>query len=298
MSVSTMVAGVLGTGFGLGVLLLIRGMRGQETTTPVASGRWARWVNRLRHRSSARGIALSVTSGVLVGVFTGWVVGGVLSALAVWALPRVLGHDTEQAYRVARTEAIAVWTEMLRDTLSAAAGLEQAIHATVDTAPASIRGDIYELSVRLQRGDRLADALDGLADDLNDPTADLVVSALILASQYQTSQLSDLLGELATEAREQVSMRLRVDAERARTRTSVRMIVATTLFLAGGLVVFNRGLLHPYDSAFGQLMLLVVGGLFAAAFAWLAKIARIGEPERFLTSVAGAGPRGGQEIQL
>ncbi|OLT41715.1 pilus assembly protein TadB [Saccharomonospora sp. CUA-673] len=294
---SIAVAGVLGVGFALGVLLLILGVRGQDPAASAMPSRWAQWVDRLRHRTSARWTAASVAAGVLVGAVTGWVVGGALTVLGVWALPRVLGRNKDQARRVARIEAIAAWTEMLRDTLSAAAGLEQAIQATVDTAPEAIRDDIRELSVRIERGDKLADALGGLADDLNDPTADLVISALALASQHQARSLADLLGELATEAREQVSMRLRVESGRARTRTSVRVIVATTLTFAAGLVVLNRGYLDPYDSAFGQIMLLVVGGLFALAFAWLAKIARIGEPERFLTHLTGAEPRATQEVQ-
>ena len=144
---------------------------------------------------------------------------------------------------------------------------------------------------RIERGDKLPDALAGLADDLSDPTADLVVSALVLASQHQARQLAELLGELAIEAREQVSMRLRVEAGRARTRTSVRVIVATTLIFAAGLVVLNRGYLAPYDGAFGQIMLLAVGALFAVAFAWLARIARMSEPERFLTRPTAARAR-------
>ncbi|WP_255375621.1 type II secretion system F family protein [Saccharomonospora sp. CUA-673] len=198
---------------------------------------------------------------------------------------------------MARIEAIAAWTEMLRDTLSSAAGLEQAIHATVETAPVAIRDDVRELAVRIERGDKLSDALGVLADDLNDPTADLVISALVLASEHQARQLTDLLGELATEAREQVSMRLRVESGRARTRTSVRVIVGTTVAFAVGLVILNRGYLDPYDSAFGQVMLLLVGGLFALAFSWLARISRMGEPERFLTHLAGAEPPATREVR-
>ncbi|GGM81162.1 hypothetical protein GCM10012275_59790 [Longimycelium tulufanense] len=288
----TAVAGACGAGFALGVLLLL-GVRGQDPIPVARPSRWEQWLDRVRYRTSARWTAGSVAAGVLAGAVTGWVVGGVLTMCAVWALPRVLGRNKDHARRVARIKAIAAWTEMLRDTLSAAAGLEQAVQATVDTAPAEIRDDIRELSIRIERGDKLAEALSGLADDFNDPTADLVISALVLASQHQARQLTDLLGELATEAREQVSMRLRVESGRARTRTSVRVIVTTTLIFAVGLVILNRGYLAPYDSAFGQLMLLVVGGLFAVAFGWLTRIAREGSqtPERFLTHLTGTTPR-------
>lgn len=291
MTTSALLAALCGLGTALGALLLIGGLRGhipKPTTTP---SRWRERVRHLRDGASARRPVISLAAGALSVLVTGWVIAGVLTAAAVWSLPQVLGRDTEQTRRLARIEAIAAWTEMVRDTLSAAAGLEQAIQATVDTAPAAIRDDVRELAMRIERGDTLPDALEGLACDLSDPTGDLVVSALVLACQRQARQLADLLGELAIEAREQVSMRLRVEAGRARTRTSVRVIVATTLLFAVGLVLLNRGYLAPYDGAFGQTMLLAVGALFAVAFAWLARIARMQEPERFLTRPTAAGAR-------
>lgn len=291
MTGTTLLAALCGLGMALGGLLLVLGFRGHIPESAAKPSRWRERLRQLREGASARRAVISLAAGLLASIVTGWVIGGVLTAAAVWALPQVLGRDTDQARRVARIEAIAAWTEMLRDTLSAAAGLEQAIQATVDTAPAAIRDDIRELSMRIERGDKLPDALAGLADDLSDPTADLVISALVLASQHQARQLADLLGELAIEAREQVSMRLRVEAGRARTRTSVRVIVTTTLIFAAGLVALNRGYLDPYDGVFGQIMLLAVGALFGIAFWWLARIARMQEPERFLTRPTAASAR-------
>lgn len=284
MSPLLALAGLLGAGAGFGVLLIALGLHGGTGPTPVGAA-VRRWVASWRRRPpvSPRGVAVAVVAGVVAGVFTGWVVGAILVAVAAGTLPRVLGRDPDAARRVARIEAVAAWTEMLRDTLSAAAGLEQAILATARTAPEPIRADIAELAVRIERGDPLPGALRELAEDLADPTADLVLSALVLACQHQARQLAALLGDLATEAREQVAMRLRVAAGRSRLRTSVRVIVTTTLAFASGLLLFNRRYLTPYDSAGGQLMLLVVGVLFGVAFWWLARLSRPREPERFLT---------------
>ena len=44
-------------------------------------------------------------------------------------------------------------------------------------------------------------------------------------------------------------MRLRVEAGRARTRTSVKVIIGVTSALVVGLALFNRGYLAPYDTA-------------------------------------------------
>jgi Flp pilus assembly protein TadB len=185
---------------------------------------------------------------------------------------------------VARIEAVATWTEMLRDTLSAAAGLEQAILATAPLAPSAICGEVGELAAGIGNGDRLAPALRGLGERLDDPVGDLVVAALLLAAEQQTRRLADLLGSLADAARGQASMRMRVEAGRARTRTSVRVIVGTTLVFAVAVVLLNRDYMVAYDSATGQIVLLGTGMLFGLGFWWLARIARVAQPDRFLST--------------
>jgi tight adherence protein B len=276
---------LLGAGLGCGLYLIIRGLR------PGPMGR--RVVLRLpRERHAVRATA-AIGAGAAGGVVTGWVVGGILITLAAWSLPTLLTRDTARARRIARIEAVATWTEMLRDTLAAAAGLEQAILASATVAPEALHDEITELAVRLERGHRLAPSLRQLADDLADPTADLVIAALLLAATQQARNLGDLLGSLAAAAREQASLRLRIEAGRARTRTSVRIIVTTTLTFAGLLVLLNRDYLTVYDSLTGQLVLLVIGGLFAVGFVALAKIATVDEPARLLPTTSELAPAGG-----
>lgn len=266
---------VLGLGTAAGVLLIVAAWRPTAATSAPLRG--ARLVRALRSQPGDRRALARLTTVVAVGagtgVVTGWVAGAALAGAAVWFLPRLVGPDRAHARRIARIEAIASWTEMLRDLLSAAAGLEQAILVTAPLAPAPIRAEVARLTARLGSGQRLAPALRAVARELDDPTADLVLAALILAAERQARQLGDLLGSLATTARGQAAMRMRVEAGRARTRTSVRVIVATTVAFAAAVVVFNRAYLDVYDTAAGQAVLLAIGGLFATGFAWLAHIA-------------------------
>ena len=120
-----------------------------------------------------------------------------------------------------------------------------------------------------------------------DPTCDLVVAALILAAEHQAQRLGELLGSLAAAARDQATMRLRVEAGRATTRTSVKVIVGVTGALVAGLALLDRGYLAPYDTATGQLVLVLVGGVFAVAFTWLARMTRPVVVDRFLTKPDG-----------
>jgi Flp pilus assembly protein TadB len=140
--------------------------------------------------------AILVTAAVVVAA-TRWPAGTVLAGLAAWFLPRVLGPDREHARVLDRIEAIASFTEMLRDTISAAAGLEQAILAAEPVAPAPIREHVVLLAARIRRGQQRPEALRAFAAETVDPAADLVIAALLLAAEQQARDLAQLLGSLA-----------------------------------------------------------------------------------------------------
>jgi Flp pilus assembly protein TadB len=219
-------------------------------------------------------------------LLTGWVVAGIIGAAAAYGLPRILGPDRDHRKRLARIEAVATWTENLRDTLSAAAGLEQAIMTTALTPPQAIHGEVTRLADRLRAGERLPAALRRLAGELDDPTGDLVVTALVMAAERHARNVTDLLSTLAQTARDQAQLRLKVSASRATIRTNVRIMVGITLAMAAGLAVFNPTFVAPYGTPAGQLVLLLITGLFGLAFSWLGSISRFAEPSRLLTSPA------------
>jgi len=272
----TALATLCGAGIGLGLVVIWAGLRGIDVSRPTRAS-YRPKVERANLR-----IGLAVGAAVVVGAATGWPVGAVLAALAGWGAPGLLAGARGAQAAVGRIEAIAGWAEMLRDTMAGAAGLEQAIVATAPVAPLPIRAEVATLALRLE-GERLAPALRAFADEVADPTCDLVVAALVLAAEHQAQRLGELLGSLAQAARDQATMRLRVEAGRARTRTSVKVIVGATGGLVLGLAVLNRGYLAPYDSAVGQLVLLLVGAVFTVSFLWLAKMTRPSTTERFLT---------------
>ncbi|MFE2447762.1 type II secretion system F family protein [Streptomyces sp. NPDC059426] len=206
----------------------------------------------------------------------------VLTTAAMLTLPGLLGPDRATARRTERMEALALWTEMLRDTLSAAAGLEQAVLTTAAIAPAPLQRELRRLAASIRSSQPLPAVLRTFADEADDPLADVVVAALVTAAERQASQLAALLGELADSVREQVAMRRRIDAGRASIRTGVRVTVTVTLGMAVGLTIFNRPYLNPFNTLTGQLVLAVVGALFAASFTWLTAIGRLHEPVRLI----------------
>jgi tight adherence protein B len=168
--------------------------------------------------------------------------------------------------------------------MSGAHGIEEAVITTAAVAPAAIRDEVTTLALRVER-EPLDRCLRLFAQDLAHPTADLVVTSLVLAAQGAVGDLVELLGTLAVAARDEAGMRLRVEAARARLRTSVRVIASVTLAMAVGLVLLNRGYIDVYASPVGQVVLAVVVALWAAALWWLARMGEFIAPERFLAVV-------------
>jgi hypothetical protein len=273
----TAIAAACGIGIALGVLLVISGWQ----TTSVLSIRRARTLDRQLRDRVLRAAALGL--GILV--LTRWPVAAIACATLAWFSPELLGGRAAREAGVARTEAIATWTEMLRDTIAAAHGLEAAITATAPIAPAPIRSEVIALAVAIER-EPLPVALRRLADDLAHPIADLVVAALAVAANGSVRDLAELLGTLALAARDEAAMQLRIEAARARMRTAVRVITACTVVTAGGLVALNPSYVSTYTSALGQLTLAVIAVCWGSALWWLSQMSRFQTPDRFLVAPA------------
>ncbi|MEY9861357.1 tight adherence protein B [Catenulispora sp. GAS73] len=276
-----------GLAVAVGLVLMVRGVTGSTDEPGSTSPVFDAWRARLSEPKTVRRALITFGAALLAGVFTGWPAAAVLAGGVVWFAPQLMGRDTSTKTEVARTEAIASWAELLRDTLSAAAGLEQSILASANAAPEPIREQVGAMAALLRAGGTLEDALRRFAADLADPTADLIIAALLLASRQQARNLPEVLGSLAEATRAQAGLRLRTAADRARTRTSVRMITGVVMAMAFGLIMLNRSYLAPYDTPVGQLVLMLVAALFGSALMWLSKMSVGKAPERFLTRLDG-----------
>ena len=225
----------------------------------------------------ARRHAASAASGLVVFV-AGWALTGWPAAGASLAGVAVMGPLFVEAHRqrrvaMERTEALASWAEMLRDTIASHAGLHQAIATTAPVAPAALRSDVRRLAARSSQMP-LGRALALFAAEVADPVADLIVAAITIADRHQAQSLPELLGGVAASTRQYAAMRLRVETGRARTYASARAMVVVTLLMVVVLMVFSPAFMKPYDSWPGQIVLLVAGGLFVGAVWALIQMSR------------------------
>lgn len=222
------------------------------------------------------GVGLALISG-------GFVIGGrsrLTNLLTNYRIPpraqRVNVDDQREIVR-----AIAVWTENLRDAISASSGLEQAISSTAAYAPVAIEAPLQRLvgSMKYQPAE---DCLRDFADALANPTSDFVIAALIVSMKHPTRDFSSLLSHLSDCARAECDLYMRIWVSRARSRTSRRVITVSVIAFSAGLAVFNPNYLRPFATANGFVFLVGICGCFASGLIWLHHISTLPAAQRFL----------------
>jgi tight adherence protein B len=172
---------------------------------------------------------------------------------------------------------------MLRDAIGTARGIEGVLVATAATAPNAIQYELQAMARRLQH-EPIETVFSGLADDLNHPIGDLVVTALRLTTTSGGAHIRDVLDSLADSAYRAAESQRRIEIARERPRAAMKY----TSIIIGGfvlvLMIFTRSYLRPYNSALGQVVLAVVGLYWAGGFWWMHRMGRTEPVERFLVA--------------
>jgi Flp pilus assembly protein TadB len=275
-----LLAVLVGAMTGGGLFLAIVAIRGLPPKPPGSGpGKLERYIADI---FSLRG-AVAVVVGILVLLLTRWLVAGLGMALLAFVWPSLGGAGSERR-AISRLDGLATWTESLRDTIAGAVGLEQAIPSSLRVAAPAIQEPLIRLVDRLRTRMPMADALRRFADELNDPSADLIIAALIINSRLRGPGLRELLGALAGSVREELDMRRKVSAGRRSTRRSVQIVIGVSVGMAIALAVLDHSFLTPYDGPLGQLVLAVISALYAIGIIWLRQLARFDAPERLLGS--------------
>lgn len=273
---NTLLMAGLCAGVALGLLLVAMGATGRRIIPDFGSV----FPNGTSAAVATAWTAGAIITAIAVLALTRWVGAAIGTGILMLSMPWFFGSSGNSKRDLERTQAIATWAEMIRDNLSGAAGLEQALGATAEIAPRQIDREVRTFANRLDTMP-LADALVLLGDDLENPAADLVVVSLANASRMEGRDIGPLLTRLAESIRADVRMRLRVDVGRARIRTSSKIVLAVTLGTVAMIYFTSRDLLAVYDTATGQLWLLAVFTLFFASLWLMNYYAVFDAPERF-----------------
>lgn len=235
--------------------------------------------------SSANGnrLALAAAVGFLVLLTTRWLMLSLLVAAMVFSWKRLL-HDQRADDERRRVEGIAKWLEDLRDTLrGSAVGAEEALEQVALRPPAAITAPLQHFAQHRRQGYRTENALADLADELAHPTADAAIAAisLVIGGSTGAGRLYGTVNSLAAAARYEVTARERIDRTRAVYQSSMKRLVV----IGGLLVVYLRfaagGLLDAYNTAVGQVVLLLPLSLWLGCVLWLRSLCRYDTPGRY-----------------
>ncbi len=224
----------------------------------------------LSRRSRVR-LLVGLVVGVVAALLTGWLLSVILIPLAAAGLPLLLSASDGQD-RIGRLEAMEEWIRSLSGVLTAGVGLEQALIATLRSAPSQIRPEIARLVARLRARWTTEEALRALADDLDDATGDLIAANLVLGARRRGSGLAAVLESLAESVAADVRARRAIEADRAKPRTTARWV---TLITVGVLVVMalTGDYVAPYRTGPGQLVLALMLAAYAGVLVWMRRMA-------------------------
>jgi hypothetical protein len=227
--------------------------------------------------------AAALLVGVVILAASRWVLPAlVCGAIGWWVVGLITDRKKSGPGELERVEALATWTEQLRDVLMAGDQPIGAIQATVSTCPEPVRPQVRALAARLGRQPEQV-VLRQFADELDDPTADLIAAGLLVALT-KGGRAERVLSSLAQQARHQAERRKLLEAEREPARREVWWVTGLmTLQLLGGLLFARSSYLAPYRTFTGQVVLGVLLAAFLGLIIYVQRLSRFTRPARFLS---------------
>jgi len=268
------IAALLGALVAAGLVMVIAGVRPavrRPILKPAVRRQW---------RSPAVLAVVLVLAGLVVALVTGWIVAVVLFPLIGLGVPYLIGKS-QNSTDIAKLEAMEEWTRSLSGILTAGAGLEQALVATLRSAPGPLQPDVARLVVRLRARWTTPAAIRAFADDLNDPTGDIIATNLLLGAQKRGDGLATILEGLAESVALDIRARRQIEADAAKPRATARWVtVITTVILAA--LFFTGAYVRPYTTGIGQFILLALLGAYGGTLMWMKRTAAGPRPVRFL----------------
>jgi tight adherence protein B len=229
-------------------------------------------------------LGLGAAVGAAVALLTGWIIAIPLVPAAAAGIPVLLSAPASTS-KIHRLEAMEEWTRSLSGILTAGVGLEQALISTLRSTPEAIRPEVTRLASRLRARWATEDALRAFADELDDATGDLIAGDLILAARRRGAGVASVLEALAESTAADVAARREIESDRAKPRSTARWVTLITISVLGVLAL-TGDYVRPYGTPIGQMLLVLLLGLYVATLLWMRTMST-GKPlPRFIGAAA------------
>ncbi len=279
----------LGAALGLlaacGVLLIL-GAVGSPTPRPRKRvGTLTRVIRQagLPNLRPASIVGASVGSGFVVGclalVITALPIVAVMASALAASVPVILlRRRASQRTRALRRR----WPDAV-DTLASAirAGmsLPEALIELSRCGPEALRASFADFAADYRSSGSFGLAVDRLQEQLADPVADRVLSALRIARDVGGTDLGVVLRSLAAVLREDARTRGEIEGRQSWTVSAARLAVAAP-WVTLALLCTRPEAVHAYRSAAGALILLLAAGMSLLAYRLMLRIGRLPDETR------------------
>lgn len=182
------------------------------------------------------GTCLGLLLVIVLPVKSIGVVIGLLFALLGFRYPKIVLDRALKSRKARVARALPDFLDMLAATVNAGLGLNAAIIASVDTAIGPLRAELESMLAEVRLGRSRAEALQSMADRINERQLSMMVTAIIQAERLG-SNLSVILKELAIDTRQ---MRWALAEEKA-AKLPILMLLPMGLLMMPSLYVMIFG---------------------------------------------------------
>lgn len=274
---------LLGVLLALGLIAVFRLLRGRPLLPEALTRPLAQRAGRRSIADHKVYVTAAVVFAAAFGVSRNFVI-AVIAGAAVVLWPLVAGGGRAERAELAKLEALAQWTESLRDLAQKGAGLESVIPKTATTASDVLAAPLRHLTFRLSVRVPLPQALSLFADEVDHASADLVVGALALAARQRKGQLSRVLSALSSSLREELEQRTKIMRERNVVRREAGQVAGLSAALVAAGSFFSPPSLPNSSSTTAELLPVVLATGFVFVFSRVRKLAEPIKEPRFLSA--------------
>lgn len=255
-----------------GIVLLIAGLRKTEVTgtaRPETPGQaWARITRRPTGPAGRRRdltLLAAIAAGILAFVLSGWLITLILVPAVVMIAPKLLGQAPPSD--IPLLEALDRWVRGLVTVLPGGRDVITALRISRPNAPPLIAAHVDQLVRRLDARVPPDEALQKMADTLDNAESDAVLAALKLAVR-RTQGVSATLKAVAENIQDRLEALREIEAERSRPRTQARTVTILSMVLIGGMAIFGGSYFSSLSSPVGQMVVAVCSAVYLIGM-WL-----------------------------
>ncbi|WP_394276244.1 type II secretion system F family protein [Luteococcus sp.] len=269
-----------------GLWMIVAGLRPGEVKPGkpqrTIGQKWAHLTRRPAGREGRRRDirwSLALVAGLVVYLISHWIVALVAVPALVIFGPTLLGASPQTDLPL--LEALDRWVRSIAMILPQGRDVVQAIRSSRDKAP-DLLGDEVNLMVRrMDSGMLPEEALQMMADSLDNAESDTVLAALKLAVR-RTTGATGTLNSIADNLQDRIAVLRDVEAERNKPRQEARNVTLLSAVMILGIALMPNSYFASLSTPLGQILVLACAGTYWFGSSWMYRMTKPRQRARIL----------------